>query len=163
MERKIFAKAKELIKQFEGLSLKAYKDPAGYWTIGYGHLIKSGEKELLEREITKEEAERILEADMYLTWRAIRAYLREIKLEEMHYLMWAAVLSFCFNVGVAPLKVTSGFGKAIRSRDFRAAADEFLKWVKAGGKVLRGLVRRREKEREVFLEGLRRLEAGELD
>ncbi len=156
VKRRIFEEAKKIIKEFEGLRLKAYRDPAGHWTIGYGHLINTRcEKELLNRTITEEEAEELLEKDMERIWEGMWRYIK-IRLEDMHYLMWAAILSFCFNVGPGRLKGT-GIGRALNRKDFERVAEELMRWVYAGGKVLRGLVRRREAERKMFLEGLRKL------
>lgn len=157
MKDRVFEEAKRIIKQFEGLYLKAYNDPVGIPTIGYGHVIdKEKEKDLLTRTITVEEAEALLEKDMNRIWSSMVKVL-PLKLPDMHVLMWAALLSFCFNVGPGALKENTGIGKALRERRFKDAADEMLKWVYAGGKVLRGLVRRREYEREVFLSGLKEM------
>lgn len=158
MKDKIFEEAKKIIKAFEGLYLKAYKDPVGIWTIGYGHVIDvNKEKELLERAITEKEAEVLLEKDMERIWNGMWKFIK-IKLEDMHVLMWAALLSFCFNVGYGALQ--KSIGKALNEKNFEAVADEFPKWVYAGGKVLKGLVRRRDYERQVFLNGLKELRAG---
>ena len=141
-----------LIHEFEGLSTKAYKCPAGVWTIGFGHTkgIKEGDT------ITRGVAERLLKNDLEelsinLT-RALNADEIVVSQEQFD-----ALCSFAFNLGLNALIHSTLWSYLSKGKD-QAAADEFLKWNKArdaSGKkiVLKGLTRRREAERALFLSG----------
>ncbi len=141
-----------LIHEFEGLSTKAYKCPAGVWTIGYGHTkgIKEGDT------ITQGVADRLLKSDLEelainLT-RALNADEIVVSQEQFD-----ALCSFAYNLGLNAL-IHSTLWTYLRKGKDQAAADEFLKWNKAkdatGKKVeLKGLTRRREAERALFLSG----------
>lgn len=138
---KLNAAGLELIKRFEGLRLKAYKCPAGVWTIGWGHTkdVKAGQ------EITEHQAEAILDVDL-------DAY--ESAVEELcpgaNENQFAALVSFAFNLGVNAL-TKSTLRRKYLAGDAEGAANEFLKWTRAGGNVLAGLVKRRKAERDLFL------------
>jgi lysozyme len=131
----------DLVKRFEGCKLAAYKCPAGVWTIGYGHTgdVKEGMR------ITPHQADVILDYDLGRFAKAIHS--RFPSLNENQY---AACVSLAFNIGVTRF-LSSTLAKRIAAKDFDGAADEFLRWDKAGGKVLAGLVRRRIAERDLFL------------
>ena len=142
-----------LIKEFEGCRLTAYKCAAGVWTIGYGHTgnvngnpIKSG------LTITQKQADALLREDTISFENAVNACV----LVKITQNMYDALVSFAFNVGGAALR-GSTLLKKLNAKDFTGAADEFLKWNKAGGKVLSGLTRRRERERKLFLTGIEAL------
>lgn len=142
----------ELVKKFEGFRNKIYLCPAGYPTIGYGHVVLKHEKEKFKNGITQEEAEELLILDLAK---------REIKITpwikvEIHPWMFDAILSFVFNVGIWAF-YRSTLRRKLNRGEFYDAANEFLKWVYAGGRKLKGLVRRRQAERELFLEGLQLL------
>lgn len=131
-----------LIKEFEGCKLKAYKCPADVWTIGYGHTdgVKEGD------EITQQEADRLLASDVELFTSGVqRLVSSDISRNQL-----GALTSFAFNVGLGNLR-HSTLLKLVNAEDFAGAADQFLRWNKAGGKVLPGLTRRREAERQLFL------------
>ncbi|GKX53986.1 lysozyme [Leminorella grimontii] len=132
-----------LIKEFEGLELSKYRDAVGLWTIGYGHLIRSGET--FERSLTEQEAEALLRKDLLESERGIRR-LVSVPLTQNQF---DALVSFVFNVGVGRL-ATSTLLKKLNAQDYRGAADELPKWNKAGGNVLPGLTRRRQAERALF-------------
>jgi len=140
----------ELIKKYEGLSLKPYICPAGYWTIGYGHVLTKDELKEYKNGITKKEAELLLYHDVFKTFFLISP-LVNVKL---HPYCWDALTSFSFNVGVYAFKASS-LRKKINRGEFYDAAEEFMRWVYAGGRKLKGLVKRRREERELFLEGLK--------
>lgn len=135
-------KEAELIKSFEGLELEAYLCPADIWTIGYGHTgnVKEGDS------ITKEEAEALLDKDLQ-TFRNGVKRLVKVPLNENQF---GALVSFAYNLGLGSLQ-NSTLLKMLNAGDYTGAADQFLRWNKSGGKVLTGLVRRREAERAVFL------------
>lgn len=132
----------ELIKKFEGLYLKAYQDPIGIWTIGYGHTggVKAGQK------ITAAEAEALLRVDL-LTAEGDVARLVKVPLTPNQH---AALVSFAFNLGGGNL-AKSTLLKRLNAKDYLGAANEFPKWNKAGGKILSGLVKRRAAEQRLFL------------
>jgi lysozyme len=133
-----------LIKRFEGFSAKPYADAAGFPTIGYGHLIRSGEQ--FPPVITESQADALLRSDIHIAERAVLRLIN-VPLTDEQY---GALVSFTFNLGGAALQRSTLRSRLNRS-DYADAADEFPKWVWAGGKKLRGLIRRREAEREMFL------------
>jgi GH24 family phage-related lysozyme (muramidase) len=136
----------DLIKNFEGCSLKAYKvDGAGekYWTIGYGSYgphVKEGQV------ITKAQAEELLKEELE---RFVKGVDELVKVE-LNSNQEAALISFAYNCGLGNLK-SSTLLKKVNAKDFKGAANEFGKWNKAGDNVLKGLVRRRAAEKELFL------------
>lgn len=132
---------KDLIKEFEGCKLKAYLCPAGVPTIGYGHTygVKMG------RTITQKDADTLLDVDYADFERKVLALLK-VKVTDNQL---GALVSFAYNLGVGALQ-KSTLLKLLNGGDPKSAANEFLKWNKAGGKVLPGLVRRREAEKKLF-------------
>jgi len=132
----------ELIKKYEGLKLKAYKCPAGVWTIGYGHTknVKQGDV------ITEVQAEILLIYDLNDFENCIKKNVR-IPLTQNQF---DALVSFCFNVGCGNF-LKSTLLKKLNEGKIAEAAKEFLKWNKAGGKELAGLTKRRQEEMELFL------------
>lgn len=124
-----------LIKHFESFRSAPYFCPAGYQTIGYGHVIRSGES--LE-EITKGEGEALLLSDVA---KAEASVLRLIKvaLEENQY---DALVSFTFNLGGGALQ-RSTLRQKVNREEHAEVPDEFKKWIYSGCQVLRGLIRRR--------------------
>lgn len=133
----------KLIKKFEGCALKAYKCPAGIWTIGYGHT--SGVKE--GQTITQKEAEAFLKQDL-LTFETHVSNLVTVTINQNQF---DALVSFCYNVGAGNLK-SSTLLKLVNTKNFKAAAEQFDRWVYAGGKKLSGLVKRRSEEKVLFLQ-----------
>ena len=136
-------KGVDLIKHFEGLSLKAYKDSVGVVTIGYGH---TGPDVFMGQVITESQAESILKADFAKFEKGV-AELVKVPLNENQH---AALISFSFNLGLGNLK-SSTLLRKLNSMDYAGASLEFPRWDKAGGKVLAGLTRRRLAEKELFL------------
>ena len=132
----------DLIKKFEGCRLEAYKCPAGVWTIGYGHTkgVKDG------MIISLEQAKEFLREDLRIFEQAVEACVK-VPLSQNQF---DALVSFCYNCGSGALK-TSTLLRLLNEGKYSSAADQFLRWNKAGGKVLVGLTRRREEEREMFL------------
>ena len=150
----------DLIKAFEGCHNTPYLCPAKLWTIGYGHVLYPEQARLKADERPayplKPEHNRVWDAD------EIDALLQEdlqrfeagvLRLcpaaanNDSHF---DAIVSFSFNVGLGNLQASTLRMKYNRG-DFEGAADEFLKWRKSNGVVLRGLERRREAERALFL------------
>lgn len=139
-----------LIKQFEGLRLNAYADPAHGWavpTIGYGHTSAAGAP-LVKKgmTITAEEAEAILRRDLGQYEAAV---LDAVKVP-ITTNQFAALVSFTFNVGPGNL-LPSTLLKKLNAGDYAGAADQFGRWNKADGKTLAGLTKRRAAERALFL------------
>jgi lysozyme len=136
-----------LIKSFESLRLKAYRDPVGIWTVGYGH---TGPDVYPGLEISKPEAEQLLADDV----RESEEGVHELVAVPLNDNQFAAVVSFAFNAGKGALK-SSTLRRKLNKKDYKGAADEFRKWVYGtikGKKVLLpGLVRRRAQERNLFL------------
>lgn len=137
------AKGIALIKEHEGWRAKKYTDSAGHPTIGYGHKILPNEA--LE-EITKEQGERILMRDIAIAETGVNNLIR-VPLTSHQF---SALVSFVFNLGAGAL-AKSTMRHFLNKRDYIEAANEFPKWVFAGGKRLPGLVKRREAERQLFL------------
>lgn len=157
---KISAKAVEMIKHHEGVRQKPYRCPARLWTVGVGHVIvpdhcnvKFEERLGLEcpapwnRKLTMEEVDAILKADLE---RFERGVLRMCPGAVGRQGVFDALVSFSFNVGLGNLQ-RSGIRMRTNRGDYAGAADEFLKWTKAAGKVLPGLVKRRKDERALYL------------
>jgi lysozyme len=143
--RDIPQKAIEFIKKWEGCYLQVYHDVAGYPTIAYGHLVKEGED--FSDGITQEQAEALLRADLAEANNVIDDLI-EVGLNDNQF---SALLSFTFNLGANNLKKSTLRYKLNKGEPKEEVANEFLKWVYAGGQVVKGLVRRRNAERELFL------------
>jgi lysozyme len=132
----------KLIKQLEGLRLKAYRCPAGIWTIGYGHTSAAGAPEVRENmRISREEAETILKRDLAHFEDAVSSMVK-VPLTDNRF---DTLVSFAFNCGVAALR-RSTLLKRVNAGAFDAVPGELMKWTRADGKELPGLVRRRRAE-----------------
>ncbi len=140
---KISIKGLNLIKSFEGLELKAYKDSVGVLTIGYGSTGPHVHEGLV---ITEEQAEAILKTDISRFERGVTELVK-VPLNQNQF---DALVSFSFNLGLGNLK-SSTLLRKLNSLDYSGAANEFTRWNKAGGRVLTGLTRRREAEKKLFL------------
>jgi lysozyme len=136
----------DLIKSFEGLELKAYPDPGtggDPWTIGYGHTGPEVKKGLV---ITAQQAEDYLRKDL----EKFESKLMGMLTAPVNENQWAALISFAYNCGPENLR-TSTLLRLVNAKDYAGAAEQFLRWNKAAGKVLDGLTRRRQAERALFL------------
>ena len=131
----------DLIKQFEGLYLKAYRCPAGVPTIGYGHTAGVA----MGQTITQQQADDYLRRDVRQFERAV-ARLVSVPLTQGQF---DALVSFAFNLGEGAL-AQSTLLRLLNAGDYAGAAAQFDRWNKAGGRVLPGLVRRRAAERALF-------------
>lgn len=134
-------KGKELIKKFEGCELTAYRDPVGVLTIGYGHTkgVKEGDK------ITKKKADELLSEDLERFETRVNYWSN--KKYRFNQNEFDALVSFAFNLGNGNLDKLVKNGKRNRGE----ISDCILLYVKAGGKTLSGLVKRRKEERALFL------------
>lgn len=144
MTIKTSANGVQLIKSFEGCILRAYKDAVGIWTIGYGH---TGDV-LPGMEITIIQAEEYLKSDLFKFEKSVSAYVTIPLTQDM----FDALVSFTYNVGIGAFK-SSTLLKKVNRGDIEGAAGEFNKWIYAGKKILPGLVKRREAEKNLFLKG----------
>ena len=149
-----------MIKHHEGVRTKPYRCPALLWTVGVGHVIdpthatvKYEERRNLpipegwDRTLTMDEVDRMLAQDL---GRFERGVVRLCPAVVGRQGVFDALVSFAFNVGLGNLQ-RSGLRMKVNRGDFEEAAEEFKKWTKAGGKVLPGLVKRRNDERVLFL------------
>lgn len=131
-------KAIDLIKQFEGCRLEAYKCPAGVPTIGYGHTkgVKMGQK------ITQEKAYELLAEDLKAFCKKVDKYDKIYHFTNNEY---NALLSFCYNIGSLDQLTANG------TRSKEVIGSKMLLYTKAGGKILGGLVRRRTEEHLLYI------------
>ena len=129
-----------LLKKFEGCKLKAYRCPANVCTIGYGHTSAAGMPQVTDgMTITQERAEEILRVDI-VKYEVAVMDLVKVKLTQNQF---DVLVDFAYNAGVGNLK-SSTMLKKINAGDLDAVPAELMKWTKGGGKVLTGLVRRRQ-------------------
>ena len=137
----------DLAKRFEGFHRVPKNDPtrahpyicpAGYWTIGYGHLCDPQHPPISEAQ-----AEGYLAADLMTALRVALRYCPVLATESEERL--SAIVDFTFNLGAGRLQ-TSTLRRRINQRDWTSAATELGRWVRGGGRVLPGLVVRRQAE-----------------
>lgn len=135
-----------LIKEFEGLRSKAYLDPVGVPTIGYGHTRTVTLKDVTSgRRITEAHAEILLKDDMIDAEEAVERYI-DVDLNDDQF---AALVSFTFNLGAGSLR-DSTLRRTLNAGSYASVPGQLNRWVKAGGRTLTGLVRRRKAEGELF-------------
>lgn len=155
----ISKKALVMIAHHESTRYKPYRCPANLWTIGVGHVMypDQGNMKLLDRmtyplrpednrKFTKEEVDAILAKDLNRFVRGVSKYCPGVITQGQ----LDALVSFSFNCGLGTLQRSTLRQKHNRG-DFAGAAEEFLKYTKGGGKVLKGLVNRRNDERATYL------------
>jgi lysozyme len=144
----------DLAKRFEGFHRVPKNDPgraypyvcpAGYWTIGYGHLCDPKHPP-----ITEAEAEGYLAADLMTALNATLRFCPVLANEPEGRL--AAIIDFTFNLGAGRLQ-TSTLRRRVNQRDWLAAGQELRRWVHGGGRILPGLVARREAEVTFLMAG----------
>ena len=148
-----------MIKHHEGVRFEPYRCPAKLWTVGVGHVLYPEQAKLpmdqrgsinlrIEdfRKFSPEEVDGILRADLDRFERGVERYIT-VPLTQG---MFDALVSFSFNVGLGTLQ-RSTLRQKLNRGDKEGAAEEFLKYTIAGGKVLKGLVNRRNDERAIFL------------
>lgn len=131
-----------LIKPFEGCRLNAYCCPAGKLTIGWGHTSSAGAPEVVKgMSITQNQADSILSADLVRYEQAVTDLLQQPLTQHQ----FDVLVDFAYNAGVGALK-SSTLLKKVNAGNFDAVPAELMKWTKSNGKVLPGLVRRRQAE-----------------
>ena len=159
---KVSDAAKAMIKHHEGVRMRPYRCPALLWTVGVGHVIdpshaavKYEDRKNLpipdgwDRSLSMGEVDAILAKDLGRFERGVARLCPSAVNSQGQF---DALVSFAFNVGLGNLQRSSLRMKHNRG-DFDEAADEFMKWSKAGGKVLKGLVNRRLDEQRLYLRG----------
>jgi lysozyme len=144
---KISQEGINLIKKWEGSSPVPYICPAGYKTIGIGHVIRTNES--YQRPLTSKEIEELFRKDILIFEGAVNNYVK-VPIKQNQF---DALVSFVFNVGINAFR-NSTMLKLINSKKLKEAGEQFTRWVYANGKVLEGLRRRREDEKQLFLRGL---------
>ena len=136
-----------IIKKYEGCSLRCYLDPIGIPTIGYGSIWGLDHNRLVSshRNITENEAEHLLKRELLTTENAVARLVKSPLTQNQ----FSAVCCLVYNVGSGKFR-SSTIRMKLNRKDFTGASNEFWKWRRAGGKILRGLVRRRAEEKELF-------------
>ena len=138
---KISVEGLALIKKFEGLELNAYQCAAGVWTIGYGHTKGAFEGQTIQ----KAEADEMLVLEMEEYEKAVNDAVT-ISIDQC---MFDALVSWTYNLGPSNLNASTML-KVLNSGDYDGVPEQIKRWNKAGGKVLEGLIRRREAEALLF-------------
>ncbi len=137
-----------LIKRFEGFAPEIYICPGGWPTIGYGHVVRDDERERFADGIDEAEAEALLRRDVEVAERAVLRLIR-VPLEDGRF---DALCSFAFNLGTGALQ-RSTLRRKVNREEHSSVPPELRRWVWAGGRKLKGLVRRREAEAALYAEG----------
>jgi len=143
-------KGLDLIKLYEGYSSSPYLCPAQHWTIGYGAIWGLDGKRVTEDhpDISKDQADQLLRRDVRKSQVAVLRLIK-VPLEDGQF---DSLCSFVFNLGSGSLQ-SSTLRRKINRGDYIGAADEFPRWVFAGGRKLKGLIKRRKHERLMFIGG----------
>lgn len=136
----------DLIKKYEGFRSESYQDSVGVWTIGYGTTRINGQPVKEGMTITKDQALQLVKQEVNKLWSQIES-ITKVSLNENQM---NALVDFAYNLGFNALK-TSTLMMYVNESKFDEAANQFSRWVYAGGKVLPGLVKRREAEKQLFL------------
>ena len=138
----------EMIKSFEGFRSAPYKCPAGIPTIGYGATFYPDGKKvtMADASITETKATELLQSMLGSFERYVDSYCRD----DINQNQFDALVSFAYNLGPANLKSSTLLKKVNLNPEDETIRDEFMKWVKAGGKTLKGLVKRREAEANLY-------------
>jgi len=131
----------QLTERFEGVRLTAYPDSVGVWTIGYGHThgVQPGDT------CTQDQANQWLQEDTAWATNVVNSLIT-VQLTQNEF---DALVDFTFNLGSGSLR-HSTLLRLVNQGKFKAAANEFDKWDHAGGKVIAGLLRRRQAEADLF-------------
>ena len=142
------SKGIELIKSFEGFRGKPYKCPAGIPTIGYGATFYPDGKKVTMNDapITEEKATELLQSMLVSFEKYVDSYCRD----DVNQNQFDALVSFAYNLGPANLKSSTLLKKVNANPSDETIRAEFMKWTKAGGRTLQGLVRRRTAEADLY-------------
>jgi lysozyme len=138
---KISQRGIDLIKRFEGCELEAYQDLVGKWTIGYGHT-----KEVSEgMRITKDQAEHMLTEEL----KEFEGYINNYVFVDLQQNAFDALVSWVYNLGPTNLR-NSTMLKVLNAGKYTEVPYQMKRWNRAGGRVSKGLTRRREAEARLF-------------
>lgn len=135
-----------LIMRFEGFSALPYMCPAGYATVGFGHVVLPHER--FERPLSETEGKTLLASDVRVAERAVMRFISPIISQGA----FDALVSLTFNIGAAALQ-RSTLRRVIARGDEQATHAQWMRWVHAGGRVLPGLERRRKAELSLYFSG----------
>ena len=140
-------KGLQLIKKYEGYKTTPYRCPAGLYTVGYGHLIGNGLQlpDEWNRTFSRGEIDELLRTDLARFERGVLRYCTVYFTQSQ----FDATVSFSFNLGLGVLQ-RSTLRQKLNRGDYDGVSKEFLRYTRAGGKVLKGLVRRRQAEYNLF-------------
>ena len=137
----------DLIKEFEGCKLKAYQCSAKKWTIGYGNtFFEDGKPVVAGNAITQQKAEQLFE----IIANDFSAKVAKLVTSNVTDNQFGSLVSFAYNCGVVNLQKSTLLKKVNANHNDPSISAEFMKWNKAGGKVLAGLTRRREAEANLY-------------
>lgn len=142
--RQVSDETVDLIRHFEGFVPNRYLDAAGLPTIGIGHLIKAGET--FSEPMSEDEAGDLLRRDL----RTAKYWVTKLISVPVSDGQYGALVSFTFNLGSGNLQ-RSTLRMKVNREDHLGAVEEFPKWRRAGGRILKGLVRRRAAEVQLYL------------
>ena len=137
-----------LVKHYEGFSNTAYLCPAAHWTIGYGAIWGTDGARVTEDhpDITEVDGGHLLKRDLSIAERGVLRLI-EVSLTDNQF---NALCSFVYNLGSGSLQAST-LRRRLNKGDYEGAANEFPRWVYAGGRKLKGLIRRRDDEKLLFL------------
>jgi lysozyme len=138
----------ELMHRFEGLELTSYLCPAKVWTIGYGNTYYENGNKVKQGEVITEQ--RAKELFNNVTNKDFVSKIRPLIKTQLNENQFSALVSFAYNVGTGNLSKSTLLKKVNINPKDPTIRTEFLKWNKAGGKVLSGLTRRREAEASLY-------------
>jgi lysozyme len=141
MARKVSAKGRRLIEQWEGRELQAYKDGGGVWTIGVGHTATAKKGMVID----EAECDRLFDLD--LEDHCIDPLLGDVQTNQDQY---DAMSSLAFNIGLTRF-ANSTVLKRHKMQNYMGAANAFLLWKFDNGRIINGLLRRREAERKLYM------------
>jgi lysozyme len=136
-----------LIKQFEGLSLKAYLCPAGIWTIGYGATFYQNGQRVKQGDVINQETANLLLKFHVSTFEKSVDSLTNDNITQTQF---DALVSFCYNVGISNFRASTLLKKINKNTLDESIKSEFKKWVFADGKKIKGLEYRRDAEANLY-------------
>lgn len=134
----------DLIKTYEGCRLNAYKDVVDIPTIGYGSRYINGIPVKMGQTITQQQADNLLQFDINSLYNTLKQVLPNLTDNQ-----FIALIDFCYNLGMYTF-LHSTMYNMLKSGNISGAAEQFVLWDHAGGKVLPGLLRRRQQEQSIF-------------
>lgn len=143
--RNINQEGLDLICKFEGFSPNIYICPAGYPTIGYGHVVKEYERKKLKNGISEATALQLLQVDAQIAQQAVLRFITAPLTDNQ----FNALVSFTYNLGAGALQ-RSTLRRKVNAHEHEDVPQEFKKWVWAGGRKLEGLIKRRNFEAAIY-------------